>query len=581
MTVKSTGKRAGKHLVAGLVCLGLLGGGAAPALAGGSDVVGGIIGGIIGGAIVNEASKQRPRTVYRTVPAKPSTSSYQREQNREVQTSLNYFGYPVGAPDGVLGAKSRAAISQYQALLGYPPTGQLTEIERQILVTAYQRALIGGPQVQQVVSGPQGIRGMLLKQRDEMMGAGGGGGTYAGNTYGGLPPDVSAAVEEIARNSNVQPEQLIQRAGFVQLADMNADGRTDYMIDTSVTGSGFWCNGAACTVQVFASTPTGYQRNDFQLAGATPASFSCQHGLCQIAAPGAVAPVPAAPMVPAPAPALPPATMAAVPAPAMPSFAATPVATAPAMPNFAAAAVPVPVSAKAYCAGVKAKGGAMGAPQTVAALSDPAQALGEQFCAAEAEATEQGIELAKGFTGFTPEQIAAQCRDFGALLTDQVALLSTTPRDDMIASVQGFIGGTGMSEAQMAGTAKVCLSSGYSTDDMGVALGSALVLAGTGNMTYAEFLGHHLAGGVGIDKHPELAVDWYDLAADAVSIGQTPVFGTGQPDRAELIHKAALALSGRSEVTPAATPVPVSAPASGLAGFGAAAAKLMTQPAGN
>lgn len=584
-----------KHLVAGLACAGLLiSGSAAPVAAGTDDVVGGLIGGMIGAAIINEANKQRPRTVVRQAAPKPAVSSYQREQNREVQTSLNYFGYPVGAPDGVIGAKSRAAIGQYQTLLGYPATGQLTEIERQILVTAYQRALIGGPQVQQVVAGPQGIRGMLLAQRDEMMG--GAGGTYAANSYGGMPPEVSAAVDEIARNANVQPEQLIQRAGFIQLADMNADGRTDYLLDTSVTGSGFWCNGPACTVRVFASTPEGYQRNDFQLAGATPASFSCQHGLCQIAPPGTVTAVAAAPVpaAPAPAPSLPGATMAAAagsavalpaaPAAAMPSFAAAP--AAPALPSFAAAAVPVPVSARAYCAAVKAKGGAAGAPQTVAALNDPAQALGEQFCLAEAEATRQGVEMAKGFAGFTPEQIAAQCRDFGALLADQVTALATTPRDDMIAAVQGWGATSGMTEAQLAGTAKVCLSVGYSSDDMGVALGSALVLAGTGNMTYAEFLGHHLAGGVGLAADPGLALDWYDLAGNAVAIGQTPVFGADQADRAALIHKAAMALAGRAETSPEASPVPVSATGgqgtvSGLAGFGAAAAGLMQKPAGN
>ena len=96
--------------------------------AGGSDIVGGIIGGVIGGAIVNEANKNR-RTTTRTVTKKPAVSSYQREQNREVQTALNYFGYPVGTPDGVIGAKSRAAISQYQMLRGYPATGQITEVD--------------------------------------------------------------------------------------------------------------------------------------------------------------------------------------------------------------------------------------------------------------------------------------------------------------------------------------------------------------------------------------------------------------------------------------------------------------------
>ena len=45
-------------------------------------------------------------------------------------------------------------------------------------------------------------------------------GTYAANSYGGLPPEVASAVDEISRNSGVEGMQLIQRAGFIQLADM-------------------------------------------------------------------------------------------------------------------------------------------------------------------------------------------------------------------------------------------------------------------------------------------------------------------------------------------------------------------------
>ncbi|MGD9918023.1 MAG: peptidoglycan-binding domain-containing protein [Paenirhodobacter sp.] len=577
-----------KYLVAGLVSLGLMAEGAAPALAGGSDVVGGIIGGIIGGAIVNEANRShRTTTVRRTAPKAPAVSSYQREQNREVQTSLNYFGYPVGSPDGVLGAKSRAAIGQYQALLGYPATGQLTEMERQILVTAYNRAMIGGPQVQQAAAGPQGIRGMLLKQRDEMMGGGAmGGGTYASNSYGGLPPEVASAVDEISRNSGVEGMQLIQRAGFIQLADMNNDGRTDYLIDTAKTGSGFWCNGSACTVEVFASTPSGYQRNDFQLAGATPASFSCLQGACSIVSGGAPTAVAAQPAMPAPTPALPGATMVGSPAPAMPSFttpvAQQPAAPAPAMPSFGSAMAAPKVTLVSYCSGVKAKAGANGMPQTVAMMNDPAQALGEQFCQVSAAAKEEGETLAKGIQGFTPPQIADQCRGFGAALKDQVALIGTTPRDDMIASIQGWIAQSGMPEDQLVGTAKVCLGMGYGTDEPEVALASALVLSGTGNMVYAELIGHHLVSGVGIDKHADLALDWYDLAGNALSIGQTPVFLPDQPDRAALIHKAAMALNGRAEATPM-LPVPVAAAPStsagaapgGLVGFAGAAANLI------
>ena len=39
-----------------------------------------------------------------------------------------------------------------QAFLGFPATGQLTEYERTILVTAYQRGLAGGPVIQQTVA---------------------------------------------------------------------------------------------------------------------------------------------------------------------------------------------------------------------------------------------------------------------------------------------------------------------------------------------------------------------------------------------------------------------------------------------
>ncbi|WP_223634284.1 peptidoglycan-binding domain-containing protein [Rhodobacter sp. TJ_12] len=540
--------------------------GGTPVLAGGGDVVGGLIGGMIGAAIVNEANRSPRRTTTR----RSTMSSAQREQNREVQNSLNYFGYPVGTADGVLGKRSRAAISQYQALLGYPATGQLTEMERNILVTAYNRAQLGGPQVQSTIArSPQGVRGMLLAQRDEMMGGTahtGYAGGYSGGTIGGLPPEVSEAVFEIARNTNVEPEQLLQRAGFVQLADMNADGRTDYMIDTSVTGSGFWCNGPACTVRVFASTPQGYQRNDFQVANATPASFACRHGLCEVKGGGTMATNPAVPM-PSPGAALPNTMMAAqptapAPASAMPSFAAaTTPAPAPTMPSFGSAMAAPKLTLARYCAGVNAKSGSNGGLQTVAAMSDPAQALGEQFCAVSAAAKADGDALAAQIQGFTPEQIATQCRGFSAALKDQVAKLTTTPRDDMVASIQGWIGQSGMAEDQLISTSKVCLSIGYGLDEAEMAIASALVLAGTGQMVYAEMLGHHLTAGVGIEKHPDLALDWYGLSADALSVGQTPVFLPEQPDRASLIKKASMALNGRATAVPL-LPVPVTAPSS-------------------
>lgn len=117
------------------------------AAARGRDLIGGlIVGGIIGAAIANDAQRTRKAQAPRrsSKPAKPSMSAEQREANKEVQTALNYFNFPVGTPDGSIGPKSRAAISEYQVSLGYPATGQLTEYERTLLVSAYHRAVAGG-----------------------------------------------------------------------------------------------------------------------------------------------------------------------------------------------------------------------------------------------------------------------------------------------------------------------------------------------------------------------------------------------------------------------------------------------------
>jgi len=145
---------------------------AAPVLAGSGDVVGGlIVGGILGAAIANDINRNKKPKPGKPAASSTSSSAITREANREVQIALNYFGYPVGTPDGQIGPKSRAAISQYQVLLGDPATGELTDFERTVLVTAYQRALAGGPMVAQTIAtSPIGTRGMLVLQRDEMVG---------------------------------------------------------------------------------------------------------------------------------------------------------------------------------------------------------------------------------------------------------------------------------------------------------------------------------------------------------------------------------------------------------------------------
>lgn len=131
--------------------------GAVPGAAGdgGSAFVGGVVGGIVGSAIGNAIQNQQPRRtviheqrVYRAAP----DYSYQREQNRQVQTALNYFGFPAGVADGVIGAGTRSAMADYQAYMGTPPNGYLSDYDRSFLLTSYQRAIAGGPQTAQLIA---------------------------------------------------------------------------------------------------------------------------------------------------------------------------------------------------------------------------------------------------------------------------------------------------------------------------------------------------------------------------------------------------------------------------------------------
>lgn len=377
----------------------------------GDAIVGGVIGGVVGGVIVNETNKKKTRTYSSGV------STATRAQNREVQTSLNYFGFPAGTPDGVLGRNSRAAISQYQVYMGYPATGYLTVYERDFLVSSYHRAIAGGAATTQLVAqNQQGTRGLLKIYQQEA-------------------------------------------AGMV---------------------------------------PT---------------------------APGTT-------MVVTPQP---------IPAPEAPAT------TTAALPNFIGQSGGV--SLASHCNKVSLITNSNGGFTTEATMVDAGFALDEQFCLARTYAIARGEEMVAQVQGFTPDQIAQQCAGFGPALKEHVAALSLKPQAEVLQGVSGFVLGSGMSPAQLSSTAKICLSVGYRTDDLDVALGSALILAAIGEMPYAELMGHHLSQGFGASRRPDLALAWYQSAMDALNAGATPVFAPGQPERNGLIIKAAYQLNGRAGAT--------------------------------
>nr|WP_321455760.1 caspase family protein [uncultured Cohaesibacter sp.] len=101
---------------------------------GGAFAAGAIIGGVLGAITATTAGTNR--RVHRTSKRhyNPVTSA-QREENKRIQEALNLYGFNVGRADGALGKKSRAGISQFQAVNGFTPTGQLTEVEKQMLLS--------------------------------------------------------------------------------------------------------------------------------------------------------------------------------------------------------------------------------------------------------------------------------------------------------------------------------------------------------------------------------------------------------------------------------------------------------------
>jgi peptidoglycan hydrolase-like protein with peptidoglycan-binding domain len=434
-----------------------------PARADGKDfIAGAIIGGIIGSAVTKENSKKKSTKSTKAKSTKPSMSAEQREANKETQTALNYFGYNVGTPDGAIGPKSRAAISEYQAFIGYPATGQLTDHERTILVTSYHRAVAGGPVIAEAVAGSvYGLKAVLIAQRDEM----------AGVTSGGM-------------------------------------------------------------------------------AAATPIA----------PAPGSVAAAAAA-ALPKLLPDAPVVEEAAVaPEPVAEPEVEVAVAAEPTLPSFMGAAG-AKGSLAANCDQIGVKTTMNGGLTTAEAMQDANFALGEQFCLARTFAMAKGDELTSQIAGFTPDQIAEQCAAFGPVLKTHVAAVSLKPAGDVLAGVEGFILSSGMSPAQLSGTAKVCLGAGYAQDDMEVAIGSALLLAAMGEKGYAEYLGHHLSQGFGASERPDLAMDWYQISLDAMGQGQM-VVAPGLQGRDALIKKASYTINGRAgelqpeaEVQDAALPV--------------------------
>lgn len=245
-------------------------------------------------------------------------------------------------------------------------------------------------------------------------------------------------------------------------------------------------------------------------------------------------------------------------APVQPAPGITVAAPAPMVPNLFANAAPT-ASLANTCNGVMLQTSTNGGYTTLANLQDPDFTLSEQFCVARSYAMAQGEQLMQNIVGLTQPQIREQCGQFADLFAAQIDRASLAGHGEVLPQVADVALGSGVPPADLAATARVCLSVGYAQDDMRMAVGATLVLAAMGEPAYGELMGHHLREGFGTTRRPDLAMGWYDSALRALEQGAQPAFMPGQPERAQLLRQATVMLRGGGAALP--TPTPAAQPA--------------------
>lgn len=491
---------------------------AMPAERAAADNPGALLGGlIIGGIVGSEIQRQRQQGQQQTVrrSSNSGVSSFTRQQNAEVQTALNYFNYPVGTVDGALGPRSRSAISQFQAEMGFGSTGYLQEFERAFLVGSYNRAISGGigPHSQAMAQG--GTRGLLRSFNDERLGR------FAGASQPGM----------------IQPGQIQQPApgtNFAAFATPQPQVLTPAPMPAPVAQ-------AAAVPQVLTPQPV-------------PQTIPQPAPVAVAPAPVAVAPAPVA-VAPAPAPVAPaPAPVVAAPAPAPALPAAPVVAAAPAVAALPTLNLAAPAASMAqFCDETNRISIANGGAMTATNVSNPGQAMGEQFCLARSFSVAKGEQMMASVQGMTSADVRASCDQVATALGATAGALGSMAPDQAVAAVNGVAGS--MAKADMVNLGEICLGAGLADDAPDVTLAASLLLVAADRTPYAEFVGHHLQNGFGTAANPGAAAPWFSMAMAAVDAGAQPDILPAQS--AERYGVLRAAMGGGAGAQPAAGGLPV------------------------
>ncbi|MEM1350903.1 MAG: peptidoglycan-binding domain-containing protein [Pseudomonadota bacterium] len=392
----------------------------------GAFAVGAAIGAIVNNEVVKnrqrkEAEQQRAVQQQRATTQRSQANSFQRQQNREVQSALNAFNFPVGAVDGALGPKSRAAISNYQSFMGYQPTGYLEDYQRRGLVDAHQRLQAGGGAAYPEVVANEGTQGLLRAFADP---------SYA-DRY---------------RNNAVQ-----------QAALQNDNGVVDRGLNQNAAAP--VATGGA---PVFAP---------LNLSGGQNANSMASH--CEL------------------------------------------------ITGMTQANQGVVLSAN---------------------VTDPEQALGEQFCEARAYSITQSQGVLAQAGGNVAE-IEQACEQLASLMQPATSQIGTGDVKLVATQAQQLANTAFNGDMETAGAyGEICLGVGYRQDDANIALGAATALLATGQVPYSEVMGHHLRWGFGAPKSPAASNAWYETALSSMRDGGAqPVFVPSKSAERNAIIEASIA----------------------------------------
>jgi peptidoglycan hydrolase-like protein with peptidoglycan-binding domain len=198
-----------------------------------------------------------------------------------------------------------------------------------------------------------------------------------------------------------------------------------------------------------------------------------------------------------------------------------------------------------HCNGVMLETNGNGGYTTADQITDVDFALGEQFCLGRSHAMAEGEQLVGGLAGANSTEIQTECQGFAELLGPQIDMLTLNSPDEVQASMREFALDTGVATPVMSSTAKVCLSIGYRTDNMPMAIGSVMMLSALGEPAYEELLGHHLSQGFGVPERADLAVQWYQMSLTALDNGAPDIVLPEAPERREVIREATVKLASR------------------------------------